>query len=137
MHEKCRLLLCLFSLSPPEEKTRRQLRELRGAERAEGGLCRAGRGGEGGGGQAEGWNRVQEPSGVQQACIGECCGCAHTLNETQLHTVLTDAVQDIAQGCFFYTTDCCSSKHFPIIFMYTCLIALKSPLVDVETLFRQ
>lgn len=103
MHENCRLLVCLFSLSPPEEKTRRKLQELWGGGGVGGSFVQDGEARGGWGRQREAWNRPVAT--VQQACIGECrvCVCVQRQHRDTLRSedqIFTDAVQDGSQGWF-------------------------------------
>lgn len=85
--------------------------------------------------QREAWNRPVAT--VQQACIGECCVCAAGTHAAQKPRSLPAPSRRVHRVLLFYTADCCSDTHFQMIFMWARLIALKSPLVDVASLFRQ
>lgn len=106
------LLVCLFSLSPPEEKTRRQLQELRGGGGGCGRLCRAGRRGE---------RRVGETEGGMEPSCGNCptsmlgwvlCVCSSSTGTLRSETqIFTGAVQDSSQGS--------SVLHSRLLFWHT------------------
>lgn len=134
MHKKCCLLVCLFALSPPEEKKRRQVEELEGVvggsvvQEIDGerrGKRVADRRGERGGTV---WKNCPVTT-VQQACIGECHECTLVSPVTlphfkQIKPILYRLLQK--QSNFFsavFTAVTCFCHTFPNYIYVTCLIA--------------